>query len=98
MAGVILLAGQTVSAFFWAVRSVLTMCGKENHNMRILFMSAGFNVVLNFMLIPIYGTIGAAVATAVSTTLVNTLMWRAAMKTISINSSLLGLIWGRKEK
>lgn len=94
----ILLVGQTVSAFFGAVGSVLTMCGKENHNMRILFVSAGLNIVLNLMLIPIYGTIGAAVATAVSTTLVNTLMWRAAMKTIRINSSLFGLIWAKNAK
>lgn len=88
----ILIIGQTVSAFFGSVGHVLTMSGNEGQTLRILAFSTAVNIVLNILLIPAYGTAGAAIATGTSTVLVNTLFWSAAMRTIGINSSPFGLI------
>lgn len=67
----ILLFGQIVNAFFGPVGTYMNMTGKQNTQQLILISAVLINIVLNFMLIPIYGMEGAAFATATTTVLWN---------------------------
>lgn len=62
----ILAVGQLVNALAGPVMYILNMTGKEKLSQRIMIWMTGLNIVLNIILIPLYGTIGAAVATTIS--------------------------------
>lgn len=68
---VILAVGQLVNALCGPVMYTLNMTGKEKVSQRIMLISAGLNVVLNAILIPTMGIVGAAWATTVSMTVWN---------------------------
>ena len=51
--------------------STLTAYGKTKYLMYSTTIAAGLNIILNILLIPIYGIIGAAIATGISIILVN---------------------------
>jgi len=63
----ILSAGMFFSAISGSTVHILNMTGNEKIVQNILLFSACFNFVLNFILIPLYGIIGAAIATASTT-------------------------------
>lgn len=68
---IILALGQFVNVVTGSVGYLLMMCGQERAlRNNILFMTA-LNVILNILLIPPYGVIGAALATASSLALKN---------------------------
>jgi O-antigen/teichoic acid export membrane protein len=69
----ILTIGQAFSAFSSSSVSLLNMTGKEISARNILIISVIFNMILNYVLIPIYGINGAAMATSTSTILWNVL-------------------------
>ena len=60
---VILIIGHLINAFFGPARAILIMSGREKLASQITLIGCGLNVILNFGLIPIYGPIGAAIAT-----------------------------------
>lgn len=62
----ILLIGQIVNAMSGSVGFILQMTGKEKVYQNILLLALVFNIVLNIVLIPIYGIKGAAIASAFS--------------------------------
>ena len=62
----ILALGQLANAGFGATGMLLNMTGFERDVTRVVAIAAGLNVVLNLALIPIFGVIGAAIATSVS--------------------------------
>lgn len=62
----VLLIGQTISVFFGPVSHLLTMTGHHRVAASIIGAAALTNVLLNIWLIPIFGSMGAAVASAVS--------------------------------
>ena len=62
----ILLIGQIVNAMSGSVGFILQMTGKEKVYQNILLLALVFNIVLNIVLIPIYGIEGAAIASAFS--------------------------------
>ncbi|MDA3952304.1 MAG: flippase [Bacteroidales bacterium] len=64
---IILSIGQLVSAFSGSTMIVLNMTGREKIGRNILIVTAIINILINFLLIPRYGIIGAAIATMVST-------------------------------
>lgn len=70
----ILIVGQLVNALFGSVGYFLSMTGHEKETLRALGISTVVNVVLNVILIPHYGASGAAVATAVSVMIWNTIL------------------------
>jgi len=70
----ILLGAQAANAFVGPVGFVMTMTGKQDTAAGILALGALTNVGLNFMLIPMWGKEGAAIATATSI-----LLWNIAM-------------------
>jgi len=55
-----------IGSFFGAGPHILMMTGFENISSNILLSTTCLNVVLNLALIPVYGVLGAAIATLVS--------------------------------
>lgn len=70
----VLMGGQLVNAFTGATAQLLIMTGYDRDTAVGVSISAGANVVLNAVLIPLYGLNGAAIATAMSTVLWNTIL------------------------
>ena len=68
---IILSAGMFFGAFSGSTINILNMAGYEKKAYNILLFSAILNLILNFILIPVYGIIGAAIATAATTILWN---------------------------
>ncbi len=67
----VLIIGQIVNAFSGSVGVIMQMTGKEKLFQNILILALLTNIVLNFLLVPIYGIIGAAIASSVSLVLWN---------------------------
>ncbi len=78
---VILSIAQLVTASGGSFNTVLTMMKHENSVAFGVFIATTVNLILNFILIPQYGIIGAAIATAISL-----ILWRLLM---------LRLVWMR---
>ena len=71
---IVLTLGQLVNALCGPVSLLLNMTGHQNYAAKTLVLSATVNIVLNAILIPIYGAMGAAIATAFATALWNLVM------------------------
>ncbi|HEY3363395.1 MAG TPA: flippase [Methanosarcina sp.] len=76
----ILALGFIANSYFGFNYHTLLASGDSDFLMKCSVASAGINVVINFMLIPEYGMVGAAIGTAVSFTSIEVLMtlraWR----------------------
>lgn len=78
---VVLAAGQLINAGTGPVTSVLNMTGHEKETAWILGGAAVVNILLNGILIPVFGIYGAAIATCASTILWSiALAWRIHAK------------------
>lgn len=86
----ILSVSQTVSAGMGSVGQILNMTGFERLAARGAAASALANVLLNLMLIPLWGTSGAAVATGVSLVLWNVVLGRYVRRRLGVAPSMLG--------
>ncbi|MFC2096493.1 flippase [Bacteroidota bacterium] len=64
---IILSIGQIISAFSGSTMIVLNMTGREKAGRNILLVTVVLNILINYILIPRYGIIGAAIATMFST-------------------------------
>ncbi len=84
----ILLIGTLVSAVMGPVGLLANMTGHERYALRYLLLTALLNVVLNIVFIPIWGMIGAAIATASSIAMRNILLHQMLKSKIVINSSV----------
>lgn len=69
-----LMAGRLVSAGFGSVGIVLVTAGREKDLLVGVAAGAGVNILLNLLLIPPFGAMGAATATAVSIVVWNVVM------------------------
>lgn len=67
----VLLIGQVINTFCGSVGIYLNMTGKQKIFQLILVTALLLNVILNYILIPIYGMVGAAIATSSSMILWN---------------------------
>lgn len=83
----ILLAGQTVNAATGSVGFLLSMTGHEEETARGIGMAVLVNIILGLLLVPSWGIIGAAIATAISTTVWNGLLWWYAWQRTGLNST-----------
>lgn len=83
---VILALGQLANAGFGSVAMLLNMTGHERATARGLIWAATLNIVLNALLIPAFDIIGASVATALSLTAWNFLLWNATRRLLGINT------------
>jgi O-antigen/teichoic acid export membrane protein len=86
MALILLSLGQLVNAGMGSVGVLLNMTGHERDTLRGVAVAALANLVLNFLLIPPFGLVGAAVATACTFVIWNLLLRRAVWQRIRIES------------
>jgi O-antigen/teichoic acid export membrane protein len=84
---IILGLGQVVSAGFGATSIILNMTGHERKVSRAVGAAAVVNVVLNLLLIPPFGIIGAALATSTSLVFWNIWLWLVTQRRLGIRSS-----------
>jgi O-antigen/teichoic acid export membrane protein len=68
---IILSIGQLISAFSGSTMIVLNMTGREKAGRNILLVTVVVNLILNYVLIPKFGIMGAAYATMISTVIWN---------------------------
>jgi O-antigen/teichoic acid export membrane protein len=95
---VILCIGQLVNAAIGSVAWVLNMTGNERDTTRSIFIGATVNVVLNALLTPRWGAIGAAVATASTLIVWNLIMWRLVRLRTGIETSPFSRMWIRQQR
>lgn len=82
----ILVLGQVINAAMGSVGALLNMTGHERDTARGVAVAAAVNVALNAALIPLWGMVGAATATAASMATWNFLLWRAVKERLNIES------------
>jgi len=70
---IILVIAQFINSMTGGVASTLNMTGKQNLEMLNSVALVAINIVLNCFLIPLYGGLGAAIATSISITIINLL-------------------------
>jgi len=85
---IILVAGQLINALTGMVGSLMTMTGKQNIFLLIYFVSSIINVSMNYLLVPRYGAMGAAVSSAVSVAVLNIIMFFIVKRQLGINASV----------
>lgn len=85
---VILSFSQLINVFSGAVALLLNMTGYERQVLYAVASSAILNFLLNIILIPIYGIVGAAVATLITTALWNISLVLYSFKELGIDPSI----------
>lgn len=83
----ILCIGQLLNALFGPVVLVLTMTGNEKAVTHSLLAATIINLILNLMLFPVYGIVGAALATAVANLSTNIYMAAYANKNLNLDTT-----------
>ncbi|WP_245735316.1 flippase [Thermodesulforhabdus norvegica] len=96
----ILSLGQLFSVIVGPTDIILIMTGYENYVTKGLSITAGTNVILNALFIPLWGIKGAAIATTISIVLLNTLLAVWVYRKTGINPTIFGgsLLKERREK
>lgn len=83
----ILACGQMFSAGFGMNGMLLNMTGHERDVLRVLVVSVALNSLLNLVLIPYWGAVGASVATSVSMIFWNIWLWRKVRQRLGVRST-----------
>lgn len=86
----ILASAQVISAITGSVGYILILTDHQNRAVMILAGATVINIALNFILIPIYGIIGAAIATVTSTLIWNILMYISTYRLVGVDSTIIG--------
>ena len=87
---IILLIGQLINSGAGSVGLLLNMSGHEQETARGMMVAAVLNIILNLLLIPLWGINGSALATSTSLIGWNVLLWRVVRKKLGINSLAFG--------
>ena len=87
----ILLFGQTITVFMGLVGRLLNMTGYEKKAAFGLTVAALTNILLNLILIPLFGANGAAVASSVSYLIWNFYLGYSVWRLLGIDSTILGV-------
>jgi O-antigen/teichoic acid export membrane protein len=85
----ILAIGQLINAAMGSVGALLNMTGHERHTLRGVALAAVVNMLLNFILIPYFGMLGAAIASISSLVMWNLLLRHYVKKLLNIEPSAL---------
>lgn len=88
----ILVLGQLVNSIVGSVGTLLNMTGHEQYTARGVAVAAVGNIVLNLLLIPLWGIRGAAFASAITLAVWNILLWLDVRRQLGINSMAFGTI------
>ncbi|MCG2735256.1 MAG: flippase [Candidatus Methanoperedenaceae archaeon] len=92
---IILLIVQVINIFFYFILSYISALDRQKDSFKVTAVAAATNIVLNFLLIPVLGIVGAAVSTLVSMVLNLILARRVLSQMIRIrleHDSLLNFI------
>ena len=81
---VILVVGELVGASFGSIGFLLYMSNKEQIALRVLAGCALVNVILNAIMIPLFGMLGAAIATAIGQGLRVILLYRIVVTDLKL--------------
>jgi len=81
----ILLGGQLINSGVGSVGNLLNMSHHERDTARGLAVAVVLNVVINLMLLPIWGIIGSSIATVISMVTWNMMLWWIVYKKLGIN-------------
>ena len=90
MALIILAFGQSVLLATGPSSSFMMMCGKESQLRKSSFYALLLNLILNFLLVPIYSFNGAAIATTVSLIMKNILNFMVMKRAVATTTIKLG--------
>lgn len=82
---VVLILGQIVFTFAGPTGMLMTMTGQEWAASKAFGIGALLNVGANLILLPLIGIVGAAIATAISTTVWNSILAYVALRRLEIN-------------
>lgn len=93
---IIVAAAKFVNAICGNVGSLLQLTGKQVAYQNIVLTSLGINLILNYILIPPYGIIGASIASFISISLNNLLGLFFVKKYFGINASFIQHIFLKK--
>lgn len=85
----ILVIGQWLNAAFGSVGVLLNMTGNESIVARAVWISAAGNVVLNVILIPVFGMVGAACATVASLLYLNAALFYAVKSKLGLSTAAI---------
>lgn len=86
-----LFLGQMINAGVGMVSTLMIMSGRETRIIRFTLASVVLNAVLCIFLVPSFGSTGAALSNLVSTGLFNIAIWIYALRTLGVDTSVLGL-------
>jgi len=84
----ILVLGRVLDAVCGSVGCLMVMTGHQNQSVVVFGVAAAINLILNAVLIPIFGSLGAAIATTVSLIMWNIALSILVMKYIGVRSSI----------
>lgn len=84
----VLVLGQLVNALCGSVGYLMIMTGHQNQSFRVIVCSALLNVVLNAILIPFFGIVGAAIATSFTMIVWNVWLSILVVKYIGVRPSI----------
>jgi O-antigen/teichoic acid export membrane protein len=93
----ILLIGQIFNVLAGPVGVVMNMAGRQSLTTIVVMVSAVANIVLNAILIPMYGSLGAAASASISMALWNIALLFFVVKLLHVNPSILGRVNQGKE-
>lgn len=88
----VLIGGQLVNALAGSVGYLLTMTGYQRQAAVVMATAAGTNLILNAVLIPVFGIVGAALATTVSTVMWNVCMYLLVLRQLDLDPTLLSVL------
>ncbi|MFB2939484.1 flippase [Aerosakkonemataceae cyanobacterium BLCC-F154] len=92
----ILVIGQLVNALSGSVGNLLSMTGYQNQLMLVSGCTALINLVLNAIAIPIWGTVGAALTTAVTLSIWNIWLAVIVIRNLEVNPTVFSSLFPGK--
>jgi O-antigen/teichoic acid export membrane protein len=82
----ILAIGQLVSVTIGSVGYLLMMTGHQRALRNAVLQSAALNIILNLILVPMWGSVGAAISTVTSLIFLNLVAYQLVRKLLGINT------------
>lgn len=93
----ILLVGSGLNCLCGMVNAMMNFSGNSRYIVNSLTGVLGVNILLNLLLIPMFGAVGAAIATAVSIVVQNLVMLYYVERKLGITPGLINLRLSRRE-
>jgi O-antigen/teichoic acid export membrane protein len=87
----ILTLGNLINALSGSVGLLMSLTGHERTALKIIVVSVIINLIANYILIPLYGLTGAAIATAISVAIRNITLVIVVYKKLNINSTIFNI-------